>query len=112
MPGWDDASVDELLADPIVRELMAADGVDLGELRTLLHEVQRTIERYATKRGDPALWLVLRSFTARCQGPRQDRRQHRRLVRIQPSRRSPGPIAINPMLGKPEQIFRTVQDCR
>src|SRR5262245_65723045 len=101
MPGWEDASVDELLADPIVRELMAADGVDLGELSTLLHEVQRTIERYATKRGDPALWLVLRSFTARCQGPRQDRRQHRRqhrrLVRIQPSRRSPAPIAINPM---------------
>jgi hypothetical protein len=54
MPGWDDASVDELLADPIVRELMAADGVDLGELRTLLHEVQRTIERYATKRGGPS----------------------------------------------------------
>ena len=51
MPGWDEASVDELLADPIVRDLMAADGVDPGQLRTLLYEVQRTIECYATKWG-------------------------------------------------------------
>ena len=51
MPGWDEASVDELLADSIVRDLMAADGVDPGQLRTLLYEVQRTIECYATKRG-------------------------------------------------------------
>ena len=51
MQGWDEASVDELLADPIVRDLMAADGVDPGQLRTLLYEVQRTIECYATKRG-------------------------------------------------------------
>jgi len=53
MPGWDEASVDELLADPIVRDLMAADGVDPGKLRTLLYEVQRTIECYATNRGGP-----------------------------------------------------------
>jgi hypothetical protein len=54
MPGWDEASVDELMADPIVRDLMAADGVDPGELRTLLYGVQRTIERYATSSGGPA----------------------------------------------------------
>jgi hypothetical protein len=54
MPGWNEASVDELLADPIVRDLMAADGVDPGQLRTLLYEVQHTIERYATTRGGPA----------------------------------------------------------
>ena len=52
MPGWDEASVD-VLADPIVRDLMAADGVDPGELRTLLYEVQRTIDCYATNRGGP-----------------------------------------------------------
>jgi hypothetical protein len=54
MPGWDEASVDELMADPIVRDLMAADGVDPGELRALLYGVQRTIERYATSSGGPA----------------------------------------------------------
>ena len=53
MPGWDEASVDELLADPIVRDLMAADGVDPSELRALLYNVQRTIECYATQRGSP-----------------------------------------------------------
>jgi hypothetical protein len=54
MPGWDEASLDELMADPIVRDLMAADGVDPGELRALLYGVQRTIERYATSSGGPA----------------------------------------------------------
>ena len=53
MPGWDEASVDDLLADPIVRELMAADGVNAGELRALLYGVQRTLDRYATKQGRP-----------------------------------------------------------
>lgn len=53
MPGWDEASVDELLADPIVRDLMAADGVDPLELRSLLYGVQRTIECYATRQGGP-----------------------------------------------------------
>jgi hypothetical protein len=53
MPGWDEASVDELLADPIVRDLMAADAVDTNELRALLYGVQRTIERYAATRGGP-----------------------------------------------------------
>ncbi len=53
MPGWDEASVDDLLADPIVRDLMAADGVDTGELRALLYEVQRTIERFAATSGGP-----------------------------------------------------------
>jgi len=54
MPGWDEASVNELMADPIVRDLMAADGVDPGELRALLYGVQRTIERYAASSGGPA----------------------------------------------------------
>lgn len=53
MPGWNEASVDELLADPMVRDLMTADGVDPGELRALLYRVQRTIECYATRHGGP-----------------------------------------------------------
>jgi hypothetical protein len=53
MPGWDEASVDELLADPIVRDLMAADGVDPPELRAMLYGVQRAIECYATRQGGP-----------------------------------------------------------
>ncbi len=54
MPGWDEASVDELLADPIVRDLMAADGVDPPKLRAMLYGVQRTIECYATRQGGPS----------------------------------------------------------
>ena len=53
MPGWDEASVDELLADPIVRDLMAADGVDPPELRAMLYRVQRAIECYAARQGEP-----------------------------------------------------------
>lgn len=53
MPGWNEASVDELLADPIVRDLMAADGVNPDELRALLYRMQRTIECYAARRGGP-----------------------------------------------------------
>jgi hypothetical protein len=53
MAGWDEASVDELLADPMVRDLMAADRVDPGELRALLYGMQQTIERYATTCGQP-----------------------------------------------------------
>jgi len=51
--GWNETSVDELLADPIIRDLMAADGVAPGELRALLYGVQRTIESYATRQGQP-----------------------------------------------------------
>ena len=53
MPGWNETSVDELLADPIIRDVMAADGVAPSELRALLYGVQRTIESYATRQGRP-----------------------------------------------------------
>jgi len=53
VPGWDETSVDELLADPIVRDVMAVDGVAPSELRALLYSVQRTIESYATRHGGP-----------------------------------------------------------
>jgi hypothetical protein len=54
MPGWTEASVDELLADPITRALMAADGVEPAQLRALLYRVQQTIECYASKQGAPS----------------------------------------------------------
>ncbi len=54
MPGWNEASVDKLLADPITRALMAADGVAPEQLRALLYRVQQTIECYATKQGAPS----------------------------------------------------------
>ena len=63
MPGWDEASVDELLADPIVRDLMAADGVDPPELRAMLYGVQRAIECYAKRQGEPT---SLASFVKLC----------------------------------------------
>lgn len=66
MPGWNEASVDELLADPIVRDLMSADGVDPVELRTLLYRVQRTIECYASRRGGPS---SLAGFAQLYRGP-------------------------------------------
>ena len=53
MSGWDQTSVDELLADPIIRDVMAADGVTPSELRALLYRVQRTIDSYATRQGRP-----------------------------------------------------------
>jgi len=43
-------SVEDLLADPIVRDLMTADGVDPIELKTLLDTVQLAVESRAKKR--------------------------------------------------------------
>ena len=40
MPRWDEASVDEMVADPIVRALMAADRVDPNQLKRLMRSVQ------------------------------------------------------------------------
>lgn len=59
MPGWDETSVDELLADPIVRDLMAADGVDPPELRAT--RTTCSARSSATSRGKagPALWPAL-----------------------------------------------------
>lgn len=67
MPGWNETSVDELLADSIVRDLMAADGVDPAELRALLYGVQRTIECYATRQGGPT---SLAGFAQLCSATR------------------------------------------
>jgi hypothetical protein len=53
MPGWYEASVDELLADSMVRDLMVADRVDPDELRALLYGIQRSIDCYAITSGEP-----------------------------------------------------------
>ena len=71
MPGWDETSVDELLADPIIRDVMAADGVAPGELRALLYSVQRTIESYATRHGRPT---SLAGFVKLCSARRSSDR--------------------------------------
>jgi hypothetical protein len=87
MPGWDEASVDELLADPIVRDLMAADGVDPPELRAMLYDVQRTIECYATRHGGPT---SLAGFVKLCSSKPQATvaRPNPRANREQPNRES------------------------
>jgi hypothetical protein len=69
--GWNETSVDELLADPIIRDVMAADGVAPSELRALLYGVQRTIETYATRQGRPtslARFAKLCSMRGRADG--------------------------------------------
>jgi len=43
-------SAEDLLADPIVRDLMSADGVDPIELKALLDTVQRAVESRANSR--------------------------------------------------------------
>jgi hypothetical protein len=56
-----ESSVEELLADPIVRDLMIADGVDPIELKELLATVQLAVESRAKNalgrslRASPAL---------------------------------------------------------
>jgi hypothetical protein len=47
-----EVGLDEALSDPIVRSLMAADGVDPGELETELGELRKTLARQ--RRNDPA----------------------------------------------------------
>ena len=65
MPGWDEASVDELLADPIVRDLMAADGVDPSELRERCSTTCSARSSATPHSGAaPPLWL---GFTTRRQ---------------------------------------------
>lgn len=52
MPESPEPSVEELLADPIIRALMAADGVDPDELRALLQATAESLRaRGAQSRG-------------------------------------------------------------
>jgi hypothetical protein len=99
MPGWDEASVDELLADPIVRDLMAADGVDPTELRTMLYGVQRAIECYATRQGGPT---SLAGFVKLC-GSKPKANAASQIL---------GQILANPIFEKVEWRKQTIRDYR
>ena len=95
MPEWDEASVDDLLADPIVRDLMAADGVEPGELRALLARSIATLQ----SKADPPPWPALWSFSARSQ------------MRTPPGQcfRS---VLPGPTFGNPQSRLRTIHDHR
>jgi hypothetical protein len=45
-------SIEEVLIDPIVRILMAADGVDADELRALLNSVKHALELRVSQISD------------------------------------------------------------
>jgi hypothetical protein len=53
MPRRDEASVDEMVADPIVRALIAADRVNPDQLKRLMRSVQQAIERRVTTASLP-----------------------------------------------------------
>ena len=54
----DELSLDTMLADPIVRDLMAADGVDSGELELQLRMVGDTLARRGSAHGGNCLARV------------------------------------------------------
>jgi hypothetical protein len=49
MPEWREPSIEEMLADTIVRALMAADGIDPYELKALLNSVKHAVELRASQ---------------------------------------------------------------
>jgi hypothetical protein len=48
MPECSEPSIDELLADPLIRALMTADDVDPDELRALLRSAAERLQAWAT----------------------------------------------------------------
>jgi len=50
MPDGRGPSIDEMLAEPIVRALMAADGVRAGELKALLRSAAKRLRARDTHR--------------------------------------------------------------
>jgi hypothetical protein len=50
MPPWREPSIDEMLADPIVCELMAADRVSPEQVKALLRSVHEVAERHGSVR--------------------------------------------------------------
>jgi hypothetical protein len=51
MPGCRELSIKEMLADPVVRALMTADGVEANELETLLRSVENLLRARSLKDG-------------------------------------------------------------
>lgn len=52
MPENSEPSIDEMLADPLIRTLMTADGVDPNELRALLRSTAECLRARASDSGD------------------------------------------------------------
>jgi hypothetical protein len=50
MPLWREPSIDEMLADPIVCELMAADRVSPDQVKALLRSAREAAERHGSVR--------------------------------------------------------------
>jgi hypothetical protein len=55
----DELSLDTMLADPIVRDLMAADGVDSGELELQLRMVGDALARPGSAHGGKCLARIV-----------------------------------------------------
>jgi hypothetical protein len=49
MPKYPEPSIKEILADPIVRALMTADGIQADELKALLHSVAKRLRAVNSK---------------------------------------------------------------
>jgi hypothetical protein len=52
MPGCQELSINEMLADPVVRALMSADGVHADELEALLWSVANLLRARSLKDGE------------------------------------------------------------
>ena len=73
MPRQSEAPLDEMLADPMVRALMAADRVDQSELKLLMRSVRQAIEPRdrldageADDRLQPCRGILSRAATQLC----------------------------------------------
>ena len=47
---FSEPTLDEVLSDPLVQEVMASDGVNVGELQTSLNEIAGDIRRRRSSR--------------------------------------------------------------
>jgi len=51
MPQFPELSLSDMLSDPIVRDLMAADGVDPDELRAMLRAIAQSLRARTAENG-------------------------------------------------------------
>jgi hypothetical protein len=50
-PCFPESNISQTLSDPLIRSVMAADGVDPRELETRLNEIARTLAGRRSERG-------------------------------------------------------------